>query len=93
MDPLNSVVVIITDGKVKMGNGFIYPNPKSTAKYRSLVEALIEKTNYHAAKRWKAWDVIAKRDGRYVFNVGEKSDEVLRPITWEAGTDLGSEIT
>jgi len=93
LDPLNSIVAMIENGNVQMGTGFIYPNEETTSKYRSLVELLIEKTNYHAAKRWKSWDVVVRRDGRYVINVGEKSDEILLPIEWEAGSVLGAEIS
>ena len=88
LDPLNSVVVMVADGKVTMGNGFIYPSLGTIRRYRLLVEVLIKKTNYHAAKRWKSWDVVTKRNGRYVINVGERSDEILRAIAWEAGAEL-----
>lgn len=54
LDPLNSVVVMVADGKVTMGNGFIYPNLDTTSRYRLLIEALIKKTNYHAVKLWNA---------------------------------------
>lgn len=90
LEPLNSIVVMIHDGVVTMGTAFIYPNPESTAKYRSLVESLITKTNEHAAKLWASWDAIAHRNARYVVNVGSKSDEVLLPIEWEAGSYLSS---
>jgi hypothetical protein len=91
LDSLNSIVAMVEDGNVKMGTGFIYPNEEATARYRSLVEKLIQKTNYHAAKRWESWDVVVRQDGWYMINVGETSDDILLPIKWEAGSILGAE--
>jgi hypothetical protein len=93
LDPLNSIVVTIQDGAVTMGTGFIYPDPESTAKYRLVVDSLIQKTNELATKRWESWNVIADYNGRYVINVGTKSDDVLLPIDWEAGSYVGRKPT
>jgi hypothetical protein len=88
LDPLNSIVVMIEGADVKMGTGFIYGDPATTSKYRSLVELLIQKTNHHANRLWTSWDVIAHRTGRYVINVGKESDDILLPIRWAAGSYL-----
>ncbi len=80
---LNKVAIFIRDSNVRCATTMIFPREIQIEKIRSLVNALSQKTQYHAEKVWKR--NIKKefvRDGDYEVNLSKSDDEFLKTLSW-----------
>ncbi|MCS7063208.1 MAG: hypothetical protein NZM04_04045 [Methylacidiphilales bacterium] len=60
---------------------FIQPTPEGISNYEKLLDALIEKVEYHKAKIWDRWSPhLNLADGTtWLLNLSHASNDVLFP--------------
>ena len=81
-EPLNAIIVSFHGGPPTFGFRFLHPRGDQVDRFGELVDKLIQKASFHAAKPWNRWARKLKvaRGGQYRFNTSKESGALLKPL-------------